>query len=203
MTTGDLEAALGALNEGRLVVMPTDTVYGLAARPDRPSAVEAIFSLKGRPRAKPLPVLAAGVEELAAIVVLDERVRRLAARFWPGPLTVVVPRAPGFDTDLGGSGDTLGVRVPASDLALGLLRVGGPLAVTSANRSGEAPPATAQEARRALGDSVSVYLDAGRVGGEASTVVSLAGEPELLRAGPISLSSVLATLDERESVGDR
>ena len=198
MTAGALDAALRALDEGRVVVMPTDTVYGLAARPDRDSAVAAVFALKGRPRAKPLPVLAAGPEELGSVVVVDERVRRVAARFWPGPLTLVLRRASGFTTDLGGTGETLGVRVPACDLALSLLRAAGPLAVTSANRSGEKPAATAGEARRALGTAVSVYLDAGRVAGEESTVVSLAGEPELLRAGPISLGSVLDALGARD-----
>lgn len=195
MTPADLDQSLRALDEGRVVVMPTDTVYGLAARPDRAAGVEAIFALKGRPREKPLPVLAAGVEDLASVVALDERIRRLARTFWPGPLTVVAARAPAFEADLGGHGDTLGVRVPDCDLALQLLRASGPLAVTSANRSGEPAAATVGDARRALGAAVAVYLDAGRVRGEASTVVSLVDEPKLLRAGPVSISSILAALE--------
>ncbi len=194
----DLDAALRALDSGRPVVMPTDTVYGLAARPDRPSALTAIFDLKGRPANKPLPVLAATVDDLQGVVSPDGRARALAARFWPGPLTLVLPRAAGFRADLGGEGSTVAVRVPACDIALRLLAAAGPLAVTSANRSGGRPAVTADEARRTFGSAVGAYLDAGRGGGRASTVVSLgtgpSADPELLRDGPIEFASVLDAL---------
>ena len=193
-----LAAALRALESGLPVVMPTDTVYGLAARPDRPSALTAIFDLKGRPTHKPLPVLATSAEDLERIVSLDDRARALAARFWPGPLTLVLPRAAGFDADLGGEGSNVAVRVPSCKVALGLLSAAGPLAVTSANRSGGTPAATVDEARDTFGTAVPVYLDAGLRGGRASTVVSLQagceGAPELLRDGPIALADVLHAL---------
>jgi L-threonylcarbamoyladenylate synthase len=196
-------AALQALDSGRPVVMPTDTVYGVAARTDRPAALTAIFRLKGRPTDKALPVLAASADDLAGIVSLDERARTLGARFWPGPLTLVLPRAEGFDADLGGEGSTVAVRVPSCEVALQLLSAAGPLAVTSANHSGSAPAATVDEARRAFGSAVPVYLDAGRKGGRPSSVVSLGtgtgteglgADPKLLRDGPIALADVLDAL---------
>jgi L-threonylcarbamoyladenylate synthase len=194
MRSPQLGRALGALAAGEAVVIPTDTVYGVAARLDRPSALAAIFRAKGRPRDKALPVLADGVEALDGIAVLGETARLLAARFWPGPLTIVVPRAAGFTVDLGGVDDTLAVRVPACPTALALLESSGALAVTSANRSGEPPAATVAEARRALGSSVKVFVDAGRRAGDASTIVSLVGRPRILRPGPLSPEAVLAAV---------
>jgi L-threonylcarbamoyladenylate synthase len=184
--TSELDRAVAALDSGSIVVIPTDTVYGIAALPCIPRAIEAIFEAKGRPEDKPLPVLGASVADLAAIVEFDDRARELARRFWPGPLTLVLPRAPGFEADLGGTvAGSVGVRVPAFDLALALLGRTGPLAVTSANKSGDPPATTAEAARRALDDAVEVVIDGGSRGGVPSTVLSLVDQPEIIRPGPL------------------
>lgn len=169
-----------------MVVVPTDTVYGIAALPHIPRAIEAIYRAKERPEDKPLPVLGASAADLAAVVEFDERAEELARRFWPGPLTLVLPRAPGFEADLGGtSAAGVGVRVPAFDLALDLLTRTGPLAVTSANKSGAAPATTAESARRIVGDAVAVVIDGGKRDGVPSTVLSLVDEPTIVRSGPL------------------
>ena len=191
----DLKAAIEALEQGLLVVMPTDTVYGIAARPDLPAGVGAIFEAKGRPTEKALPVLGHDYGALTAVARLDDRAAKLAERFWPGPLTVVVPRAEGFDHDLGGVQDgTVAVRVPASELARTLLAATGPLAVTSANLSGSSPAQTVDEAKAAFGDRVAVYLDDGPSGVEPSTVISLVGDPTILREGAAPSADVLGSL---------
>jgi L-threonylcarbamoyladenylate synthase len=185
----------GELARGQVVVVPTDTVYGLAARPDRPEAVTQIFELKGRSDNKPLPVLGASVESLTEVVSFDARVLLLAVRFWPGALTLVLPRAAGFTHDLGtDKRGSVAVRVPQSETMLDLLAVAGPLAVTSANRSGEPPALTVDDARRVFGDSVSSYVDGGSCSGEPSTVVSLVGDLLVLRTGPISEDEIRQTL---------
>jgi L-threonylcarbamoyladenylate synthase len=208
------------LDAGGLVVIPTDTVYGIAARPDDPAAIAAVFAVKERPSDKPLPILAATPSDLDQIALLGDLARR-AARHWPGPLTLVVPRAPGFDLDLGGApgggaesrgggaesrgggaesrgggaeSQGVAVRVPACEVALELLRASGPLAVTSANLSGDRPATTVSEARAALGAKVRAYLDGGVCAGRPSTVVSLVGDIELLRAGPIPFRRLVQEL---------
>lgn len=195
MSTLDETAA--ALLSGRLAVIPTDTVYGLAAHLGRPETIAAIFTVKRRPPEKPIPVLGATVDQLSTVAVFDDRARKLAARFWPGPLTMILPRAVGFDTDLGGDEiRTVGVRVPKEPRTLELLREVGPLAVTSANRSGEPEATTIEQARSALGDDVAAYMDGGRCVGTPSTIVFLAGERRLLRAGAIPSELVTQMLSE-------
>jgi tRNA threonylcarbamoyl adenosine modification protein (Sua5/YciO/YrdC/YwlC family) len=190
----DIRRACAELDAGNLVVIPTDTVYGIAARPDDPAAIAAVFAAKGRPSDKPLPILAATPSDLDRVALLGDVARR-AARHWPGPLTLVVPRAPGFDPDLGGTpSQGVAVRVPACEVALELLRGTGPLAVTSANLSGDRPATTVTEARAALGGKVRAYLDGGICAGRPSTVVSLVGEIELLRAGPIPFEQLAQEL---------
>jgi L-threonylcarbamoyladenylate synthase len=182
--TSDIDKAVAALESGLIVILPTDTVYGIGALPRLPHAIEAVFRAKGRPEDKPLPVLGASLSDLAAIVDFDSRARDLAGRFWPGPLTLVLPRAAGFDADLGGSAASgVGVRVPGLDLALNLLERSGPLAVTSANKSGEPPATTAEEARHAV--AAEVVLDGGVCDGVPSTVLSLVGEPRIARPGSL------------------
>ena len=195
-----LQDALAALANGKAIVLPTDTVYGVGARPDDPSAVASIFRAKGRPEEKALPVLAADVAALEPVAVFEERAVRLAQRFWPGPLTLVLPRAAGFTHDLGGGNDgTIAVRIPAFDRTLELLSESGPLAVTSANRSGEPAAATVEEARAALGHAIDVFLDGGRVGGAPSTVVHLVGEPAILREGALGKREILSQLGGESS----
>lgn len=170
------------------MVIPTDTVYGIAADPRRPDAIKAIFALKGRPSDKPLPVLAASTSDLARVGLVEGPALKLAQRFWPGPLTIVVQRSMDFDHDLGGDPDdrTVAVRIPENPIALELLRSVGPLAVTSANLSNHPPARTIAEAMAAFGDSVTVYLDGGECDGEVSTVVRVVNEVEVLRVGALS-----------------
>jgi L-threonylcarbamoyladenylate synthase len=190
-----IEDALAALRAGYPVVIPTDTVYGIAALFDAPGAVAAVFAAKGRPSDRPLPVLGDGLAALQRVAIFDGRAEALAGRFWPGPLTIVLPRAAGFDVDLGGDATgSVAVRVPAHDGALELLRRGGPLAVTSANRSDKSPALTLDDARTALGNSVAVYLDGGRLSGRPSTIVSLLGELTMIRDGELPFADVQASM---------
>ena len=192
-----VDEAVATLRAGRLAVIPTDTVYGLAAHLDSSGAVTALFTAKGRPSVKPIPVLGADIEQLSDIAVFDDRARALAARFWPGPLTLILPRAEGFDADLGGDERrTVGVRVPKQPRALEILRATGPLAVTSANRSGATEAVTVEEARAIFGDEVGAYVDGGRCVGVPSTIVFLVGERRLLREGPIPSAQVFQILSE-------
>lgn len=200
--TDAIENAVRALTSGEIVVVPTDTVYGIAALPSLPDAIARIFSVKGRPSEKPIPVLGPDIEALAAVAVLDARARSLADAYWPGGLTLVVARAPEFECDLGGNTpDTVGVRIPNEPTVQEILRRTGPLAVTSANRSGRPPATTVEDARRDLHDDVAVYVGAGRLpGGTPSTVVSLVGEPAVLREGAIPAGEVLRRLGGRTGV---
>jgi L-threonylcarbamoyladenylate synthase len=183
--------ALATIHSGGVVVIPTDTVYGVGVSVAAPGAIETLFELKGRPTSKPIPVLGADIAALSAVVDFDERAEMIASRFWPGPLTLVLPRAPGFSTDLGGDGaEGIAVRVPAHNLALELLRASGALAVTSANPSGDTPATTIEEARAYLGAGVGAYLDGGVCDGVPSTVVSLLEGATLVREGPISLEEI-------------
>jgi L-threonylcarbamoyladenylate synthase len=187
MTPEEIAATLIA---GRVAVLPTDTVYGIAAVLDRPDAVSRIFELKGRPGSKPLPVLGSTVSSLRSVATFDDEAEELAARYWPGPLTLVLRRAPGFDVDLGGDEpSTVAVRVPDRRVTLKVLRITGPLAVTSANLSGADPATNATEALAAFDGSVPV-LDDGPAGGVVSTVLSLVGERAVLRAGAIPPESL-------------
>ena len=189
--TDDVLAVLG---RGGVAAIPTDTVYGLAARPDISGAIAAIFELKERPLDKPLPILGVSVEQLRGVVRFDAGAERLARDFWPGGLTIVLPRAEGFEFDLGGDGaGTVAVRIPRHALALELLRATGPLAVTSANPSGEPPAATPSAVRSYFEDRVPI-LDGGEAAGEASTTITLDGGLKILRAGAISETELRQSL---------
>lgn len=193
----DISVVVAELRSGKPVVIPTDTVYGIAVLPSDPEAVAAVFNIKSRSRDKALPVLAASVADLEPIVKLDDRARILAERFWPGPLTLVLPEADGFDADLGGSRDgTVAVRVPALDLTREVLAQTGPLAVTSANLSGMWAATTVAEARAAVGHAIGVFLDGGQCEGATSTIFSLAGETCLFRKGPVAEEDIKAALAE-------
>lgn len=184
------EELLRAISDGCPVIVPTDTVYGIAADPASPDAVRALFAMKGRPDSKPLPILGRDADSLRRVADLDDRAVALAARFWPGPLTLVLPRAEAFDHDLGGSEkNSVAVRVPHSEPLRRLLEYSGPLAVTSANRSGEQPASSLAEARSIFGQSVP-FLGGGDAMGEPSTVLSLLGAPEILRAGAVDLAAI-------------
>jgi tRNA threonylcarbamoyl adenosine modification protein (Sua5/YciO/YrdC/YwlC family) len=183
-----IEAAARAALEGSLVVLPTDTVYGIGTRPDDPAATARLFEAKGRPRELELPVLVPSKEAARRIATFDERAEALALRFWAGPLTLVLPRADAARTwDLGGDPQTIGVRMPHDPLALAVLARTGPLAVSSANRSGDPTPSTCDAVEAAFGGAVEVYLCAPEaLSGSASTVVDLtSGTWSVLRAGAV------------------
>jgi L-threonylcarbamoyladenylate synthase len=183
-----LDAASAALRRGELVVLPTDTVYGVAADAFNPGAVDALLAAKGRGRDMPVPVLVANQEMLAALVgELPESAKALTAAHWPGALTVVVRHTPHLSWDLGDARGTVAVRMPDDELALDLISRTGPLAVSSANRSGHPPATTMMDARLQLGASVAVYLDGGpRPSGTPSSIVDLTGAaPRLLREGAL------------------
>lgn len=195
---GAISAAARALARGGLVVLPTDTVYGVAARPDVPDATARLFEAKRRSRDLTLPVLVASRSDAESVGAFGGIAERLAARFWPGPLTLVLDRAAEARAwDLGEERATVGVRVPAHAVALALLAASGPLAVTSANVSGEPTPRDCDGVVGALGDAVDVYLCAGPSPiGVASTVVDATTDaPRVLRSGAVPEADVLATVD--------
>lgn len=193
MGTDVVGDAVHALERGGVVVFPTETVFGLGGRLDRAQAIDRIFTLKGRARDKPLQVLLASAGRVGEVAHLSPDAERLAALFMPGPLTIVLPAREGVP-DLGARG-SVGVRVPDHPVAVELLEASGPLAATSANRSGQATQPTLDGVRRVFGDAVDAYVD-GQVGsGPASSVVSLVeGEPELLREGAIGRTELEAVL---------
>lgn len=189
-----LARAHEALRDGLPVAFPTDTVYGIGADLHNPQAIEQLFAVKGRPAQKAIAALlgdTAALNEVAAS--LNQAALRLAERFWPGALTIVVQRRLDLPDNLS-SDLTIGVRMPDHPVALALLRLAGPLAVTSANLSGGANTTTAQEVLDQLRDRIPLILDGGRTrGGQPSTVVDCTtDEPRILRAGPIT-SEMIAT----------
>jgi L-threonylcarbamoyladenylate synthase len=190
-------AAAAAVEQGRLIVVPTDTVYGIAARLDRPAGLAAIFEAKARPSGLALPVLVSGLDQARALALVDERAEALAGALWPGALTIVVARNPSLTATIGGDGASVGLRVPHHP-ALGLLLAEtGPLATSSANTSGRPTPEAIQEIQATFGDAVAVYLDGGPArAGPPSTVVRLTGpEPVLLREGAVPFTEILRVLD--------
>ena len=185
-----LADAVAAVRQGELVVLPTDTVYGVGADAFNPAAVTGLLAAKGRGRDMPPPVLVGTVRAAAALIDdLGPYGKDLADEFWPGGLTLVCHATPTLHWDLGDTRGTVAVRMPLHPVALELLKETGPLAVSSANSSGSASATTAAEAEQQLGESVAVYLDGGECASAlASTIVDLTGGlPRLLRKGVISV----------------
>ena len=185
-----LKAAATALRTGELVVLPTDTVYGIGADAFYPSAVMALLASKGRARDMPPPVLVGTVRAASALIEdLGPYGQDLIDEFWPGGLTIVCRANRSLNWDLGDTRGTVAVRMPLHPVALDLLKETGPLAVSSANRTGEPPALTAAAAQEQLGEDVSVYLDGGPCTADVpSTIVDLTGEvPRLLRLGAVSV----------------
>lgn len=183
-----LGAAMSALRRGELVVLPTDTVYGIGADAFTPMAVDALLAAKGRGRDLPVPVLVANASMAVALAgELSEPAQRLVDAFWPGPLTIVVRHTPGLAWDLGDTRGTVALRMPDHELALALISETGPLAVSSANRTGEPAATTADVARDQLGEDVAVYLDSGPCASNTpSTIVDVTAEaPRVLRLGAL------------------
>lgn len=187
--------ASAAIARGEVICLPTDTVYGIGADPFNTDAVTRLLTAKSRTRANPPPVLVAEGQAEELSEEISPAARALMEAFWPGAMTIVVPARASIGWDLGETNGTVALRMPDSDTTLALLRAVGPLAVTSANQHGQ-PPATAVEAAMdELGGAVSLYLDGGpSAGGVASTIVSVVGEPTILRQGAISVDAVWQAL---------
>ncbi|MBD0692088.1 L-threonylcarbamoyladenylate synthase [Streptomyces sp. CBMA123] len=198
-----LGEAVSAVRRGEIVVLPTDTVYGLGADAFGPEAVARLLDAKGRGRNMPSPVLVGSPDDLDALVDdLPQRARDLMQAFWPGGLTLVARHKPSLRWDLGETHGTVAVRMPAHPVALDLLMATGPLAVSSANLTGKPSPQDCDAAQGMLGEAVAVYLDAGPTPAAVpSSIVDITGTaPVLLRAGAISaerLREVVPDLAER------
>ncbi len=195
MTGDPIAEAAAATRRGELIVLPTDTVYGIGTRPDDRAATARLFAAKQRPRGLTLPVLVASGGEARRLARFDERADRLAAACWPGALTIVLERSPeSAEWDLGSDTTTIGLRVPRHPLALAVLAAAGPLAVTSANRSGHPPAATCEELEAVFGDLIGIYLCQDEpLRGEPSAVVDLSGEGvRVLRPGAWSPEALAA-----------
>ena len=196
-----LRRATEVLDRGGLVVIPTDTVYGVAARLDRAAAIARLYVAKGRPEEKPIPVLISSAGQLARLTRdLPPGAEAFVARFWPGALTVALPRAATVPDEVTAGLDTVGLRMPDHPFALALIEAcGGALAVTSANRSGEPSLCDAAAVAEAIGGAVDLIVDGGRTpGGVASTVIALdASGPRVLREGPFGAATLQAAWARR------
>ncbi|MFY9807347.1 MAG: L-threonylcarbamoyladenylate synthase [Pseudonocardiaceae bacterium] len=193
-----LAAAAGAVRAGQLVVLPTDTVYGLGCDAFSATAVQGLLEAKGRGRAMPVPVLVGSWSTVDGLVLgVQSRVRALIEAFWPGGLSLVLPHAPSLAWDLGDTRGTVSLRMPLHPVALELLREVGPMAVSSANRSGLPPATTVAQAHEQLAERVPVYLDGGISGEMASTIVDLtADEPVVLREGAVTVAQIAEVLGQ-------
>lgn len=204
----DLEAGIAAaeraVRDGHLVVLPTDTVYGIGANAFSATAVQRLLDAKGRGRHKPPPVLVGQPATLDALAVdIPGWLRRMLDELWPGALTVVLRAQPSLTWDLGETHGTVAVRVPGDERARRLLDVTGPLAVSSANRTGESAATTVEEAQQMLGDAVAVYLDGGPSSAPVpSTILDVTTTtPRVLRQGALPLDRLHAFNNTIEAAG--
>jgi L-threonylcarbamoyladenylate synthase len=207
-----MRLARAAIGRGELVVLPTDTVYGVAADAFQPEAVARLLAAKGRGRQSPPPVLIPGIPTLDALAeTVPDEVRALVAAFWPGGLTVILPARSSLQWDLGDTDGTVALRMPSNRVVLEILSETGPLAVSSANLTGQPAAMTAAQAFDMLGDSVAVYLEDGEAGtaypdAEAATGSTIVDATGLLRPeGTLRIvrSGVIPDAAIREIVGDR
>ncbi|SLM93884.1 L-threonylcarbamoyladenylate synthase [Brachybacterium nesterenkovii] len=194
-----ITAAVDAVRAGQLIVLPTDTVYGIGADAFDAEAVDALLAAKGRGRNAPPPVLVGDPAVLMALAVdVPEDAERLAEEFWPGPLTLILTAQPSLTWDLGETRGTVALRMPDDEVALELLRRTGPLAVSSANRHGKDAALSVLDAATQLGDHVEVYLDGGPARlGTASTIIDMTvSPPEIVRQGALERETIVAALGD-------
>jgi tRNA threonylcarbamoyl adenosine modification protein (Sua5/YciO/YrdC/YwlC family) len=197
-----ITAAVDAVRRGQLIVMPTDTVYGIGADAFDSRAVADLIAAKGRGRDMPVPVLIGSWRTLDGLVMsVPQRTRDLVEAFWPGGLTLVVEHAPSLAWDLGDAYGTVAIRMPLHPVALDILTETGPMAVSSANATGHPPAATAAEAQTQLGHAVDVYLEAGEGGAQVpSTIVDVTGDvPRVLRLGAVELDELRKVVPDVEA----
>ena len=200
-TRNNILTASRIVRKGGLVVYPTETVYGLGCDPFNIEAVKRIFKVKGE-RRKPLPILASSVKHVEKIAFISQEGEKIAKEFWPGPLTLVFPKKLILPDIVTCNLDSVGVRIPKHDVALKLIDLSNGLLVgTSANKTGEKPPRTVQEAIQQLKEEVDVILDGGRTSlGRPSTVADLTSKkPRILREGPISLKEISNIISKKKT----
>jgi len=191
-TKNAIQTAAQTVKKGGVIVYPTDTVYGLGCNPFDQEAVRRVFKIKGE-RTKPLPILASNIKEVEKIAQITEKTQKLAKKFWPGPLTMVLHKKPLLPEIVTCKLDSVAVRVPNHDTALELIRLSGGLLIgTSANKTGKQPPRTASEAVEQIGEEVDLILDGGPTPlGASSTIIDLTTEkPRILRHGPIRIEDI-------------
>jgi L-threonylcarbamoyladenylate synthase len=190
--------AARTVKQGGLVVYPIDTVYGLGCDLFNVKAVKKLFKAKGERKNKPLPILASSLKAVERIAYMNKNARRIAEEFWPGPLTLVLPKKPALPIIVTCNSASVGVRIPNHKVALKLITLcGGLLVGTSANKTGAKPSKTAQEAVIQLDEKVDIILDDGPtpLGQESSIVDLTQGEPKILREGTIKLKHIMDTID--------
>ncbi len=196
ISAAQIQQALTVLKNGGIIAFPTDTVYGLGALAFDNAAIESIYVAKDRPIEKAIPILIGDLSDLDQVAVdIPNMALRFAARFWPGPLTCIVPKRKTLPPAVSAT-STVAVRIPNHPDILSLLRVAGPMAVTSANISGQPSPSTAEEVYAQLNGRIPLILDGGKTpGGVPSTLVDCSGsEPIILREGPITMQELLSAL---------
>lgn len=194
-----IDASVQALGGGGLVVLPTDTVYGLGADAFNEFAVQSLLDAKGRDRQMPPPVLFSKIEVLDALAVdISAAARKLAEAFWPGGLTIIFKAQPSLAWDLGETRGTVALRIPDHPLTLQLLQRTGPLAVSSANKTGQPPAVSVTQAQEQLGDAVRVYLDGGvaQLGRPSTIIDATSSELRVVRFGALSLTELQEVVPE-------
>jgi tRNA threonylcarbamoyl adenosine modification protein (Sua5/YciO/YrdC/YwlC family) len=197
-----LREAASAIRRGELVVLPTDTLYGVGADAFSPDAVASLLAAKGRGRDMPSPVLVGSPTTLHGLVTeFSEKAWELVDAFWPGGLTLVAKHQPSLRWDLGETRGTVAVRMPLHPVAIELLNATGPLAVSSANKTGGPSPSNCDDAQAQLGEAIAVYLDGGKADhAQASTIVDVTGRiPVVLRAGAISVEQLREVVPDLEA----
>ncbi len=188
--------AVAVLARGELLIYPTDTLYALGCKATDGAAARRVREAKGRDDGKPLPLIAGSLDQVEALSgPLSPSARAIASALWPGPVTLVLPAAPGLPVEITSGGTTVAVRIPDALLARRLCLGAGPLVSTSANRSGRPAPASCTEAESEVGDAAALALDGGPGGGPPSTLVDVSGpEPRLLRLGAVPWAQVVEAL---------